>query len=592
MTKTSGSQRPSFKSSELARLLRLALPYRGALILGLIALAGGTGVNLLLPEVIRHFLNEQKLDLLQSSPVLVGGFLLGLFALQGICFYFRSYLFGAVGQKVVNDLRKKLYDAIIAQPISFFDTHRIGDLVSRISADTLMVQDAVSIKISVFIRYALQVAVGILLMVFLSLRLTVLILIVLPILIGLSVVLAKQLRKWSKRQQTELGNATTIAEETIGGVRIVKAFNRTGTESNRFHNSIDQVLFAGLSRTRVSAFFSSFVSFLMNASIIFVLMYGIFLVNQESLSIGDLTAFMLYGVIVAVSFAFLAGGYGEFVQALGAAERIFELLDREKEFEISTTGNEHSLTPPLSIEFKKISFSYPSRQDTKALKDLSFTLEPGTTTALVGPSGSGKSTIVNMLLRFYEPSEGELLFNGKSSDLYSPRTIRSHSALVPQDPQLFAVTLAENLRYGKPDATQAELEKACLEANILDFIESLPDGFETYSGERGVQLSGGQKQRIAIARALLRNPALLILDEATSALDSESEHLIQQALQELMKSRTSLVIAHRLSTIQNADQIVVLQDGKIVERGNHQTLLSQEGLYKRLVEKQDLLSTE
>lgn len=576
------------RNSSLKALLSLVWPYKGSFVLAMIALSLGAGINLLFPELLRRLLNQENIHYLVDAPVPVALILVGLFAFQGICFYFRTYLFGIIGTRAVKDLQQRLYTNVIQQNIDFFDRQRVGDLLSRITADTQMVREAVSIKLSVFIRYSIQIIGGIILMLTISVRLTVVLALILPVIIGLSMILGKKLKKLSKEQQKELARASTIAEETISGVRIVHAFNQIKREIDRFQSAIQKLQAVSFQRVGVAAFFSSFVSFLMNAAIVGVLLYGSTLISEKLLTPGDLAAFFLYGVIVAVSFAFVAGGMGEFATALGATETLFELLSSPRQEGLVESENLKAQKNLLDVNFRNVSFAYPSRPDHLALDDVSFHVEAGTTLALVGPSGAGKSTIAQLLLGFYSPQAGEISLSGKNISTLSPYALRQYIGFVPQDPQLFAVSIAENLRYGNAQATEAELNEALQKANALDFVRALPEGINTYVGERGVQLSGGQKQRIAIARAILRDPSLLILDEATSALDSENEHLIQEALKELMKERTSLVIAHRLSTIQNAHQVVVLEQGRVIQVGTHSELSLQTGLYRALVEKQEL----
>jgi ATP-binding cassette subfamily B protein len=590
-------QKPSAGSDwgAFRRVILLAKPHAGKLCIGLLALAGGAAINLLLPEVIRRILNQPEPGYLAAHSIEIGFALILLFAIQALCFYFRSFFFGVVGQRVVASIRDRLYTSIIRQDIEFFDSNRVGDLVSRISSDCSLLQDAVSLRLSVFIRYGIQVSAGIVLMSLISLRLTFAIVLTLPVLIGFSIVLGKRLKALSRLQQKELGLATNIAEETISGVRIVNAFNRQEYEGGRFQNAANKVLDAGIQRTGVAAFFASFVSFIMNGCIVVIMLYGVTLVSSDSLTIGDLSAFMLYGLIVAVSFSFLSSGYAEFVQALGAAERVFEVIDRQPP--PPTRGEPEALATSAEkkagdILFEGASFSYPSRPDIEVLSKVSFQVPSGKTVALVGPSGAGKSTIVNLLLRFYDPAEGEILFDGVDIRDVTPADLRKQIAIVPQETELFATSIAENLRYGKGEATLDELRDVAKKASLLEFIEGLPDGFDTPVGERGVQLSGGQKQRLAIARAMLRNPRLLILDEATSSLDSENEHLVQLALGELMSGRSALVIAHRLSTIRNADSVIVLDNGKVVQSGTHDELCESPGLYQQLVKRQDLLRDE
>lgn len=558
----------------------------------MVGLAAGSGINLLFPELIRRLIDGPYADLLRAAPFAVAGALVSLFALQGLCFYVRSYFFGVIGQSVVATLRRRIFEAIMAQDVTFFDERRTGDLVSRLHADTLLLQDVVSIRLSVLVRYALQVIVGIVLMVCISVRLTVAIVVLVPFLVFFSIFLGKKLRRLSRAQQTELGLATTVAEESFTAVRVVKAFAREAYERDRYATRNETVLDLGVQRARVSAFFSSFVSFLMNACIVLVLLYGFTMVGHGEIATGDLVAFLLYGVIVAVSFAFIASSWAETMQSAGAAERIFEIIDL-----IPSPGQRAlSATPSRleqwsgAVEFEHVSFAYPTRPSVGVLADISFSLPAGESTALVGPSGAGKSTIAALLLGFYSPQRGRIIVDGVDLANVSIDELRRKIAVVPQEPQLFATSIAENLRYGKESASLSELADACARAHILDFVESLPIGFDTPVGERGVQLSAGQKQRLVIARAMLRDPVLLILDEATSALDSENEYLVQQALGVLLRGRTALIIAHRLATIKNCAQLLVMDGGHIVQTGNHETLSRDPGLYSRLVSRQELSS--
>lgn len=580
----------SSESSSFRDFASLLKPHKLLLTLGMLGLIGGSGINLYLPQLLRDILNKDFHFYLVEHWLQTGSLVIGLFAIQGLFFFLRSYFFGIVAQKVVYQLRCKLYDSIIHQNISFFDQEKTGNLVSRLAADTQVIQDAISTKLSVAIRYSFQVIVGVGLMFALSWLLTVALLLILPIIIGLSIFLGKRLKSLSKATQSFLALSTDIAEESFGQVRIVKAFGKENFQNIRYQKAAGNVLASGKSRVNLAAFFSSFVSFLMNVAIFCVLLYGISLVEAQGISYGDLSAFLLYGLIVAVSFSFVASAFTEFVQALGAIDRVQELIKS------SPVPIKSKVIPDNwdgSFTFQNVSFSYPSRPDQVALSDLNFTVEPGKVTALVGPSGAGKSTIVSLLLGFYPTESGSIKLTSdcKISDV--DNSIRSKFiSYVPQEPNLFAMSIADNLRFGSTDATDAELELACKNAQILDFIKSLPDGLNTLCGERGVQLSGGQKQRVAIARALLAKPRLLILDEATSALDAENENILQQNLATLSGQITCIVIAHRLSTIKNADKVLVIDQGKIIEEGNHHTLVANSGLYAKLVAQQQLGTNE
>ncbi|MCB0331702.1 MAG: ABC transporter ATP-binding protein, partial [Bdellovibrionales bacterium] len=380
------------------------------------------------------------------------------------------------------------------------------------------------------------------------------------------------------------------AEESLGGIRTVKAFTGEPFEVERFVSRIQEVRGFGFQRSRFAAFFASAVNFLMNVSLVVVLLVGLQAVSDSTMTAGDLTAFLLYGVIVAISFAFLAGSIAELYQASGAAERVFETINAEEEISASETGA--SPQPISTVTFQQVSFSYPTRTEDTAISELSFSASKGEFIALVGPSGAGKSTIMNLLLRFYEPKSGAILFDDHDISKRPIREIRSHIGLVPQDPLLFADTIEANLRYGTSTATLEELEEVCRRSSIFEFIQSLPQGFKTYVGERGVQLSGGQKQRLAIARALLKKPDILLLDEATSSLDSESEAAIKRSLERIKNDCILIAIAHRLSTVQNADKILVINHGRLVEKGTHLDLVSKKGIYQELVSYQELVNAK
>ncbi|MCI5064668.1 ABC transporter ATP-binding protein/permease [bacterium] len=579
--------------TRLIDVLRLAWPYRGTLTKAMIALLFAGAINLSIPELLRRLLNSASFDILMDYPLTIGAALTGIFAIQGIAFFLRSYWFGVVGHAVVFDLREQLYRSLLRKPLSFFDEQRTGDLISRINADTNMVQDVVSTRISVCIRYIVQVVFGIAFMATLSLYLTGVIVILLPLLVILARVLGKKLRHLTKEQQSALGEATTSAEESLSGIRTVKAFTGEPLEVERFVSKISSVKELGFQRSRFAAFFASAVNFLMNVSLVIVLLVGLHSVSLERLTVGDLTAFLLYGLIVAISFAFLASSIGELYQASGAAERIFETIREEEEHSLDEENHERKRAiggdGVTRVQFREVSFRYPRRHDEQALAHVSFEVQRGEHLALVGPSGSGKSTIMNLFLRFYEPTEGEVLFNTEPIGQLPLYGVRAHIGLVPQDPLLFADTIGANLRYGAVEASEEQLREVCDQAAILEFIDSLPEGFETYVGERGVQLSGGQKQRLAIARALLTQPDILLLDEATSSLDSESESLIQRALYQVREQCIVISIAHRLSTVQNADKILVLHRGSIVEEGTHQELIQAGGTYHDLVSYQRLM---
>lgn len=568
------------------RLLRFVAPYWPTLLAGFLALLGASAINLIFPWFIKLGLNESSGFSLSKNLTEFVLLVLALFAAQSLLFYLRHYTFQAVGYRVVSDLRKELYRSLIRQDIGFFDRSRVGDLLSRLSSDTQVIQRAVTTNISVVLRYSIQVIGGVVLMLFLSVRLTMVIVVLIPLLVLGILFWGRRLRRLSRSMQDELGEASVIAEESVGAIRTVRVFAGEEYEASRYAAGIDRALSIGVQRARVAATFSSVSVFLLNASIAAVLWYGGSLVLAAQLSIGDLTAFILYCAIVAVSFAFLVGAWDEFMQAVGASERIFEITDQQPKIASATPAAALSSTAENRVRFEAVHFSYPARPDIEVLHDISFSIEEGQSVALVGPSGSGKSTIASLIPRFYDPTRGQIYFAGQAIRDCDLGSLRSEISIVEQVPSIFSIAIGRNIAYGRIDAGQHEIEQAARAANIHDFIASLPDGYDTLVGDRGVQLSGGQRQRVAIARALLKDPKLLILDEATSALDSENERLVQEALNRLMNGRSSLVIAHRLSTVQHADKVLVLQKGRIAQSGTHEALVKQAGLYQTLVQHQ------
>ncbi len=568
------------------RMLALAWPFAQTLLLGLLALALGTGVNLAFPYFIRAALNEEFGLSLEQDLDWIVLILIGLFAFQALCFFVRHYCFQSVGYRVVADIRQKLFDAMLQQDVAFFDRARLGDLLSRLSSDTELLQRALTINISVAIRYLIQVIGGVVLMLFISVKLTLLLILALPLIVGASVWWGKMLRRLSRKMQEQLGDAAVIAEEAMSSIRTVKVFAGAEYENSRYASDIDKALSTGLQRTKVAALFSSTMVFIMHTAIALVVWYGGRQILSAEMSVGDLAGFLLYCVIVAVSFGFLAGTWAEFMQAVGAGERIFEILDHTRSVLSPTDPLPLPDSTSASLRFENVSFSYPTRDEQLSLHDISFELHEGQTVALVGPSGAGKTTIANLVARYYDPQVGQVFFNGVDVRKLALDQLRDSISIVAQQPEVFSRSIEDNIRYGRITASQKEIQQAAEAANIHQFISELPQGYQTHVGDKGVQLSGGERQRIAIARALLKNPRFLILDEATSALDSENERLVQEALERLVANRSTLIIAHRLSTVQHADLVLVLDQGKIVQRGTHQSLLADTGLYQTLVQHQ------
>lgn len=566
------------------KLLNLARPEVKTLAWGTLFLLIGSGMGLLYPQGIRVVMDSA---LTQKSTRIINYASLAMavvFLVQGIAVALRAYLFTVAGERIVARLRSNLYGNVIAQEVGFFDKTRTGELLNRLASDTTVLQNTVSVNISMALRNLASAVGGVGLLLYTSPKLTLLMLtIVPPVALG-AVFFGRKIRKLSRDAQDTLAEASEIAEETISGIRTVRAFARESREHERYSKAIDRSFEVARKRALASGAFGGVVSFAAYSAIAVVLWYGGHLVVAQKMSLGELTSFLLYTLIVAFSLGALGSLWADFMRATGAAERVFDLAERTSKI---PTGKGESLAQVEGhIHFNHIDFSYPSRADVPVLQDLTLEVKPGEIVAIVGPSGSGKSTIASLIPRFYDPEAGHLMLDGKPIQTYDPDWLRQQIGIVAQEPILFSTSIAENIRYGRLTANQEELEEAAHAANAHDFIINFPNGYETAVGERGVQLSGGQKQRVAIARAVLKDPRILILDEATSALDAESESLVKEALDRLMKGRTTLVIAHRLSTVKDADRVVVLEHGRIVQNGTHQELIRHEGIYKRLVEKQ------
>jgi len=503
--------------------------------------------------------------------------------LQSICSFFRLSLFINFTENTLANLRLSLYTNLVKLPMSFFSQKRVGELNSRISADISQIQDTLTSTIAEFLRQFILIIGGVILLATESVKLTLLMLSVVPLIAVAAVIFGRFIRKYSKKVQDQVAESQVIVEETMQGISIVKAFANEWYEIARYNGKIKEVVKQAIKGGKYRGYFASFIIFCLFGAIVAVVWFGVRLSISGEMSVGQLISFVLYSTFVGASFGGIAELYAQIQKAIGATERVFELLAETPE-KINSTQNSHSIQKIQgNVSFKNVGFTYPSRKEMKVLKGVNFTANFGQKIAIVGPSGVGKSTIASLLLRFYDIESGEILVDGKNIYDYELENLRGNMSIVPQDVILFGGTIKENIAYGNPDASDEEIMMAAKQANALNFIESFPEKFETMVGERGIKLSGGQRQRIAIARALLKNPSILILDEATSSLDSESEKLVQEALEILMEGRTSIIIAHRLSTIRKADQILVLDKGVIAEQGTHQELIALEnGIYKNL----------
>ena len=575
--------RPPLRSASFQRILALARPEAGRLLAGTVFLLMGSGLSLATPKIVGVFIDG-----------VVGGegraavdrgvlLLLGVFALTGLATAARAWLFTTAGERVVSRLRKQLFGALIRQEVGFFDAQRTGELTNRLAADTQVLQNAVTVNVSMALRFALTAVGAVAVLLWMNWQLTLVMLAVVPVVAVGAGFYGRSLRAVSREVQDALAEATAVAEETLSGVRTVRAFARESAEIERYGSAVERSYALARQRARLGATFQGAVSFAGYGAIAAVLWYGGVLLSEGRMSFGDLTSFLLYTFTVAFSVGALSGLYEDFAKAIGASERVFELLDRAP----AVSGGEARLAHVRGeVTLDGVTFAYPTRPDAPVLRGMSLRLAPGEVVALVGPSGGGKSTVAALLSRFYDPQGGVLRLDGEDLRSLDPDWLRQQVGVVSQEPILFATTIRENIRYGRPGATDAEVESAARAAHAHDFVSAFPEGYGTVVGERGVRLSGGQKQRVAIARALLKDPRVLVLDEATSALDAESEHLVQEALDRLMQGRTTLIIAHRLSTVKDADRVIVIEQGEAVETGPHEELMARGGLYKRLVERQ------
>jgi ABC transporter fused permease/ATP-binding protein len=568
----------------IRRLIALGRPEARRLWVGTIFLLIGAAASLAYPRVFKSLIDEA---LTGSDPSRIDheALKMGVVALVfGAAIAIRFILFSVAGERVVTRLREKLYRSIIDQEIAFFDARRTGELISRLASDTSVLQSAVSVNVSMALRSLAQAAGGVILLVYTSPQLTAVMLAVVPAVALGAVIYGKRVRRLARDVQDALAEAGEVAEESIGGIRTVRAFVAEPKEAERYASAVGKALALARRRIWAGGQFMAIASSATFGAAALVIWYGGRLVLRHQMGLGDLTSFLVYTLIVAMALGGLAELWADFMRAAGAAERVFELLDRVPA--IAAEGGERPAQVKGEVKLAAVRFSYPTRPEVRVLDAVDLTIAAGEMVALVGPSGAGKSTVASLLLRLYDPQEGRVLFDGQDVRALDPRWLRGHIGTVAQEPILFSTSIAENIRYGRPDATDAEIEAAARTANAHGFVTQFPEGYATLVGERGVQLSGGQKQRVAIARAVLKDPRVLILDEATSALDAESEHLVREALERLMKGRTTLIIAHRLSTVMGANRVVVLDGGMIVQSGPHARLVAEDGLYRRLVERQ------
>jgi ABC transporter fused permease/ATP-binding protein len=564
-----------------ATLFRYGANHRWKFYVGLVFLLLTSATALAFPKLIGTLVDSAKeKNLAQANTVAMT--LAGILILQAVFSFFRLSLFVNFTENALANIRLALYKNLIKLPMTFFSQKRVGELNSRLSADISQIQDTLTTTIAEFLRQTILIVGGIIFLAVISTKLTLVMLSIVPVVAVAAVIFGRFIRKYSRKTQDTIAESQVIAEETLQGITNVKAFANEWYEINRYSTKIREIVQIAIKGGLYRGYFASFIILCLFGSIVAVVWYGVTLSIRGDISIGELLSFVLYSIYVGASFGGIAELYAQIQKAIGATERVFELMEETPEI-IKTIAPENLRKINGDVTFKNVAFSYPSRREMPVLKDVSFHAGYGQKIAIVGPSGVGKSTIASLLLRFYDIDGGQILIDGKSISDYDLEQLRGNMSIVPQDVILFGGTIRENIAYGKPDATMEEIRHAAKQANALQFIDSFPEQFDTVVGERGIKLSGGQRQRVAIARALLKNPSILILDEATSSLDSESEKLVQEALEILMEGRTSIIIAHRLSTIRNADQILVLDHGKIVEQGTHKELIGiEDGLYKSL----------
>ncbi len=588
MTETAAPGRKKLPPpTALKRLLPLVRPYRWALALASLCLVIGAALNLSLPLIMGRMLDSA---FSHASRALIDRIAIGLLVLvllQAAMNYAQAYLLAATGERAVAGLRRDLFGRLLAQPPGFFAERRTGELTSRLSTDIGQLQGTVSHQVAEFARQVLSLVGAIIMLVLTQPRLTLTALAVVPVAVLMAVVLGRRLRKMSTGVQDKVAETTAVAEEAFSQIRTVQSFAREGWERNRFADKVTEVVNASLARAKVRGVFFGALTFAAFAAAVVVLWQGGILVTEGKLTAGKLFTFLIYTLSIAGSVGGLATFVSNYQESVGAAERVFQLLELPSP--ITDPVQPIPMEAPIEgrIAFEGVSFRYHDTLDTPwALQDIDLELKPGEVVALVGPSGAGKTTIASLLPRFWDVSAGRITIDGTDIREVRLDDLRRSIGLVPQEPALFSGTIRENIAYARPDAAEPEIEAAARAAHATEFIDRLPLRFDTIVGERGIKLSGGQRQRIALARAILKDPRILILDEATSSLDTESERLIEDALERLLVGRTTLIIAHRLSTVRRADRIVVLDRGRMVEIGTHGDLLAQGGLYARLYQQQ------
>ncbi|MBD1396912.1 ATP-binding cassette domain-containing protein [Pontibacter sp. JH31] len=563
------------------RIFSYVLPYKFKFLIGLGFLVLSSLTFMIFPYLVGKLFNEAENEMINMYAL----GLLAVILFQGIFSFFRVYFFAQVSENAVANIRRDLYSKFVQLPISFYEKRRVGEITSRITTDVAQVQDAMSITLAELFRQVTTLIVGVALIMWISIKLSLFMLATFPVLVILAMIFGRRIKKLSKKTQDELANTNVIVEETLQAINTVKAFTNEMFEVARYRTTLAKAVRTAIATANYRGAFITFIIVGLFGGIILVIWYGATLVANGEIERDSFVSFVLYTVFIGASVGGLGDLYGKIQSALGATERIQEILAESEE---PTDKSQRPLSEIKrvhgDISYNQVAFSYPTRPDIQVLRDINFTIRSGEKIALVGPSGAGKSTIVQLLLRFYDVSNGSITVDGQDIRDMNLTELRANVGIVPQEVLLFGGSIRENIAYGRPEATEDEIIMAARKANAYDFISTFPEGLDTLVGERGIKLSGGQRQRVAIARAILKNPAILVLDEATSSLDSESEHLVQQAMDELMKNRTTIVIAHRLATIRKVDKILVIDGGEIIEEGSHELLsMNEDGIYANLL---------
>lgn len=576
-------------------IFRFVQPYKWSFAVGLVLLFFSTTTFMIFP-----FLSGRIVDIAQGKTQFsmslgsktieysmtladIGWIMAGVLILQGVISYFRVVLFANVSEKGIADVRNALYQKMVSLPISFFEKTRVGELVSRLNSDVERLYNTFSVTLAEFIRQIIILVSGILILTLTTWKLALIMLATFPFIVVGAMFFGRFIRKMSKERQTQIADTNIVLNETIQAINAVKAFTNEWFEVSRYDKANQKSVVTSLKFAKWRAVFATFIVVVLFGGLFFVLWEGATMLQKNEITAGELIMFFTYTAIIGGAIAGLGSFYSELVGAIGATERVREILNSAGE----VTVKDITVLPQRhfkgDIEFKNVRFRYPTREDVEVLRGLDLSVKAGQKVALVGPSGAGKSTVVQLILRFYELTEGGVFVDGKNVKDYDITEYRRNLAIVPQEVLLFGGSIRENILYGKPDATEAEIIEAAKQSNSWEFISQFPEGLDTIVGERGIKLSGGQRQRIAIARAILRNPAILLLDEATSSLDAESEKVVQDALNTLMEGRTSIIIAHRLATVREVDKICVIDGGKVVEEGTHEELSDiEDGLYASL----------